>query len=415
MTQSLLHLSLRADPLGPPGDGSIGGQQIFVRQTAETLPQWGFALDIATVGGRGPEVETIALGPHGRVIRFPATDLPGAPEHAWRETADRLVDRMLAWIREQGANYRIVHSHYWISGLVARELADRLHIPWVHSPYKLGQWVLRPGESLSTARYEIERALLERADAAVVSYLNEGELVHSMAPDVPLYVVPPGVDVTRFRPLPAGPTLTALGIRRPPLLYAGRLNNAQGLSQLLEAFADLPWPDDCRLVVIGGGEHDVDRGRPRSPRLRQLADRLPSRVIFAGPVAHGEMPAYMAAACALLAPNQGPVVGLGILEALAAGTAVIGTDVTGVRDWIDEGVNGYVVPRHRLDLLARRALALWADPAEARRLGQAGLQKVNRHYTMPQMAARLAAVYQDVQRGQTPTDGTFPPFATNSR
>ena len=86
--------------------------------------------------------------------------------------------------------------------------------------------------------------------------------------------------------------------------------------------------------------------------------------------------------------------GLAVLEASAAGTAVVGTDKCGVADAIEDGVTGVVVPQDNIaEALPRALLDLLEDPAKAARMGAAGRERA-KAMTWAAMADQVIALYQ---------------------
>ena len=81
------------------------------------------------------------------------------------------------------------------------------------------------------------------------------------------------------------------------------------------------------------------------------------------------------------------------MEALARGVPVVGFDVGGVRDWLEDDVNGYLVPRNDTVLMANRLRALLEDAELRRRFGQAGIEKVKAHFNRDDHVKSLLACY----------------------
>ena len=111
---------------------------------------------------------------------------------------------------------------------------------------------------------------------------------------------------------------------------------------------------------------------------------------------HRGVAPYLASAEAAIAPNQGPTLGMAVLEALASGVPVVGTRVPGVQDWIESDEDGYLVDPQDMEGLWDRAFALWNDPIRARKMGRTGQEKVHRLHTVSHMAKDMVACYQEV-------------------
>jgi glycosyltransferase involved in cell wall biosynthesis len=89
---------------------------------------------------------------------------------------------------------------------------------------------------------------------------------------------------------------------------------------------------------------------------------------------------------------------LSILEAMRAGLPMVASDVGGVSEAIEEGATGYVVPQGQPAPLRDRIERLLSDPGLRARLGSAGRQRYEQHFTLDRLVAKTLAVYQDVLR-----------------
>lgn len=399
MTGRILELSLAADPLNPVDGGESGGQQILVREMVRGLGLEGVGADVVSYhqGTATPIRSTI--GHLGRVVRIGSGMRPLAEDADWVEAAPKLTKELLEWIAREGSEYSVVHSHFWVSGMVAQEISQKLQIPWIHSPYKMAKWIHRNGLPVAARRIEVERSLIKQVSAVVVSYLDEGELVHADAPRIPLYVIPPAVNPTAFFIRDAGPVLKGLNLSRRPLVYVGRLSEGRGLQSVLEAMANRSLPDDLVLLVVGGRPGEVVNGRPRPPALAALKDALGGHVRFLGAMPHGAVAQYLSAAQVMLSPNQGPTLGMAVVEALACGRPVVGSRVTGVADWVTSGVDGLLYNANDIAGMVDGALSLWQDPQRARTMGGSGYEKVHRHHSVEYITGQLLRVYEEVMAG----------------
>ncbi|WP_122088223.1 glycosyltransferase family 4 protein [Halalkalicoccus subterraneus] len=149
-------------------------------------------------------------------------------------------------------------------------------------------------------------------------------------------MVPHGVDVDRFYPREkAHPDVHP---ERTTLLYVGRLGARKGLDLALQAVAQV---DDStiELLIAGTGRHE--------DHLRDLAQELgiEGQIQFLGYVPDDELPSLYSSADVFVLPSRYEGFGLVLLEAMACGTPVIGTDQGGIPTVIDDGETGYKVER----------------------------------------------------------------------
>ena len=201
---------------------------------------------------------------------------------------------------------------------------------------------------------------------------------------------------------------------RDRLLCVGRVIPRKGILALIEAFAQVARTRlDATLVIAGETETDlvyVERCRERVAALG-LADR----VRFTGGLAPDAVRTeYAACDLALLASEQetAPVT---IAEAMAAGRAVVTTDVGGCAAMVEDGVNGRVVPPRAPAALAAAVLELLAAPEHLREMGQAARTAAERRFrldavveaTVNVYGAALAAARRGVRRQEASHDPTL--------
>lgn len=166
------------------------------------------------------------------------------------------------------------------------------------------------------------------------------------------------------RPLPA-PVGSDSGAVNNRIVFAGQVVRGKGVDILLESLALVRTPFEC--VIMGDGNHRA--------YCEALADRLglSDRVRFAGYVPGAEVAAaYRTAALAVFSSVWPEPFGLSGLEALRHGVPVVAFDVGGVREWLEDGVNGLLAPWMDRAGFARRVETLLQDPEFARRLGRQG-------------------------------------------
>jgi len=193
------------------------------------------------------------------------------------------------------------------------------------------------------------------------------------------FVVSPGVDDATF--VPRAPDVrTSTGQRVPTVLYVGRMERAsaaKGVEFLLEAFALVARAvPQARLVMVGGGDA-LEEHRRLAVSLGILA-----RVEFRGIVTLPDLVAAYQEASVVVLPSTtaSESFGMVLIEAMACGKPVIGSDVGGIPFVIDDGHDGLLVPPGSADELARACLRILEDPVLAARLGEAGRRKVEEGY-----------------------------------
>lgn len=191
-----------------------------------------------------------------------------------------------------------------------------------------------------------------------------------------------GVDVDRFRPKPS-PSGT------PVVVLPARLLKAKGVVEFVEAARRLRKEGvDARFVLAG----EPDPGNPTSLAGSQIRQWVAEGVIeWPGWVK--DIPGLLAASHVVCLPSYREGLSMTLLEALAAGRAVVTTDVPGCRDAVTDGVEGLLVPPRDPDALARALRRLIEDPELRARLGAAGRERAVREFSSRRVCDETLALY----------------------
>ena len=194
-----------------------------------------------------------------------------------------------------------------------------------------------------------------------ISESTRDDLVRRGVPAERVVVIHPGVDSQEYRPDPATPRAAA-----PTFLYVGRLKRYKGVEFAIRALAAARTArPDITLDICGQGD---DR-----PRLERLAveRRVSDAVRFLGFVSEDEKRRLLRRAWAVVFPSPKEGWGITNVEAAACGTPAIASDSPGLRESVQNGVTGYLVPHGDVPALAGRMRELAEDPSLVGRLGRA--------------------------------------------
>lgn len=296
------------------------------------------------------------------------------------------------------------HLHYYprLRERIATFRPDILHMD--EEPYNLATWLgVRHARSagipsLFFSWQNIERSypfpfsVMEKQVLATVSYALVGnkaaaQVWRAKGYEGPLQVIPQfGVDPQLFHPPAAqdpGRTFT--------IGAAGRLVPEKGFDLLLEAVATLPgiW----RLQVVGDG--------PERARLERLAHQagIAERVYFEGSIPSSQMPAFLRQLDALVLPsrtlpNWKEQFGRVLVEAMASGVAVIGSDSGEIPNVL--GSAGLLFPEADVGRLRTHLLALLQQEGLRQELGEAGRRRILDCFTQAQIASATVDVYREL-------------------
>jgi len=380
---------------------------VYVREVARHLGRLGLEVDVFT-RSQTPGVPTVVpLGPGARVVHIEAGPQRPVPTAEIVADLDEFTDGVVAFGHRTGAEYALFHGHYWLSGLVAVELARRFGgVPVVQMFHTLG--VVKnaladtPSEWVPQVRLDAEARVAALADRIVAATpLERAELAWYCGADVDrVRTIPCGVDVDLFSPGSAIAARARLGLDAEwVLLFVGRPAPIKGLEILLQALARLKADGfgqaDLRLVIVGG---DRDEGRDDDrARLRALADALGvgAWVDFKGPEPQTALPEYYRAADLCLVPSHHESFGMAALEAMACGAAVVASRAGGLATTIQDGVTGVLVPPRDEVALASAIASLLADASRRRTLGRLAARWAQ-SFAWPSVARALVELYDEL-------------------
>jgi glycosyltransferase involved in cell wall biosynthesis len=146
-----------------------------------------------------------------------------------------------------------------------------------------------------------------------------------------------------------------------------------------------------RCLVVG----DAPRRRYLG-HLLNLADRLGvrGRLVFVGE--QEDVAPFVDAMDVFVLPSLTEGLPLTVLEAMAVGKPVVGTDVGGISEAVRHGETGFVVPPRDPRKLAEALIGLLGDPSSARAMGEAGRRRVEKAFTMDNEVAQTVRTYRRI-------------------
>ena len=404
-------LSYHTCPLATLGGKDTGGMNVYVRDLTRTLGALGVHVDVFT-RSQDEHVPHVLhdLGYGNRVVHIKAGQEVPLPKQDLLSFVPEFFTGIEEFASIKDLEYDLIHSHYWLSGLAAIELKQKWGVPFVHMFHTLGvmkQRVARPDEEVEgDYRLSGEIRVLEEADCIIAATPAEMAQIQWLyqANTQKIAIIPPGVDLSRFYPIPADEAKEVIGV--PPcdqmLLYVGRIEPLKGIDTLIEAIAYIRRNDGFEgnsfcLAVIGG-EPDLssDDMNVEMARLKDLCHEhgLDDLVTFLGKRDQDTLPYYYSAAEAVVVPSHYESFGIVALEAMACGTPVVASQVGGLAYLVQDGVTGYTVPSSDVKALADRIAELIKNPQLRDRLGEQAAA-VAQEFSWEIIAKRILNLYQE--------------------
>ena len=316
-------------------------------------------------------------------LRHPGMPAAAQADRLRASRRERLLERLAfgglgPWVgsvaAELGAEY--IHAHFGAAAATAAwSAARRMGVPFGFTAHAQ--------EIFLKANPWLREKTLAAALPLTISQFHRRFLIDRLGPAVGgrFEVVRCGVDPSQFTPREVAPTHDISSV--------GRLVEKKGFDVLLGALARLPEPrPSCRIVGDGPLRADLERA------IRRLG--LAGSVQLLGALPHGrvrevvERSRLFVLPCRVAADGDQDGLPVVLMEALALGKAVVTTPVAAIPELVEDEQTGLLAPVDSPDELAGAIARVLDDPALARRLGEAGRERVVESYDVRRNTAALA-------------------------
>jgi starch synthase len=361
-------------------------------------------------GGAGVHVTYLAreLAPLvDLTVHCQGADRPDAVAHRpWDLLADanqalQVVSADLSMAAATGSA-QLVHSHTWyanLAGHLAAMLYGIPHVMTMHSLEALRPWKAEQLGGGYTVSSWCERT--SAASAAAVVAVSDGMKVDILAayPEIPaerVRVIRNGIDTDEYRPDPQTGVLARYGVDpgRPYVIFVGRITRQKGVPVLLRAASRLI--GDAQLVLLAGAADTPEQ----LAEVTELVDGLRasrSGVIWIPEMLpKPEVIQLLTHATVFACPSIYEPLGIVNLEAMACGTAVVGSRTGGIPEVVADDETGLLVPVGEPEPLADALNVLLRDPDRAEAMGQAGRKRAVSEFGWPAIAAQTAELYAEL-------------------
>jgi D-inositol-3-phosphate glycosyltransferase len=403
-------LSVHTCPFAALGGKKTGGMNVYIRELSRELVKSDIHVDIFTREQDSCQyhVDDFAV-PGMRVIHIAAGSPAAMPAVAIYDHLPQFTQGVLDFAAKQPAPYDLVHSHYWLSGWVGQRLKAEWNVPLIQMFHTLGHMKNRvadsPDEMEPPLRMQVEQETMQKADCLIAATPAEKiQLMWLYRADMhKIRIIPPGVDVHTFHPIPRPAARAAVGVEGDCklLVYVGRLEALKGIDSLMEAIVilreQLPaLAAKLCVAIVGGATDPLDPEDVELVRLQELRQRLNlgDLVTFIGGRAQNELPEYYAAAEVVIMPSHYESFGMVALEAMACGTPVVASEVGGLAYLIQDGITGFHVPdRDPVELAGKIRLLL--ENVELRREMSGAAVTYAQQYAWGRIAQEITAVYDE--------------------
>lgn len=367
---------------------AISGMSVYAQNLLRELVEAGH--DVTMISQyRGDAFGTRVYG-GGPPPAVPGVTVIGLEQLGEQESGDfeRDIDVMVATICAEHAKrpFDLLHAQYgyptgWATLLASRKIG----VPNVVSIQGGdGHWV---GSCCETHRVAMCQ-VLAHANALLIGGASfVGEVCDRLGSDPARFTIVPGaVDTARFTPGPGG---HAGPVR---LFYHGRVDRRKGVLDFIDALGLLRAGAIPFVATISGIGPDVDSSKARAAELN-FSD---SEIRFSGYADYDTVPDLYREADVFVSPTYAEGFSNTILEAMAAGLAVVSTHSVGVSDCLRDGENGLMVQPGDVPALAEALARVIEDAPLRRRLAEDGLAECRRVYSWRAVGRQIMTVYGTV-------------------
>lgn len=403
-------LSYHTCPLATLGGKDTGGMNVYVHQLTRHLGQQGIHVDVFT-RSQDEHVPHILhdLGYGNRVVHIPAGPEFPLPKKELTRYIPKFVEGIECFSQEKSIQYDLIHSHYWMSGIAAIDLQILWQIPFINMFHTLGLMKNRiaqsPSEMEGEYRINGEKRVIATANRLIAATLAEKSQLEFLyeTNSAKIAVIPPGVDTSRFYPIPKDEAKEIIGVSPTSrmILFVGRIEPLKGIDTLIKAISIIQkngYLDCCphSLAIIGGEPlASPEEMNAEMARLQDMVDSLGinNLVLFLGKQDQKMLPYYYSAAEVVVMPSHYESFGMVALEAMACGTPVVASQVGGLGFLVRDGQTGFVVPGNDVMKMADRLVQLIKDQDLQAKLGKESASYA-RKYSWQIITEKIIEVYQ---------------------
>lgn len=298
---------------------------------------------------------------------------------------------------------QIVHSYNFYSNVFCVPAARYARVPCVASIRDLGVYMTPMQCRVQNWICRLADVVLVNAEAIRRWMLDQG------FPERKLRVIRNGVDFSRFQGMEdRGALRQELGIPRnaPIVLLLSRLDSNKGVDYFIEAAPQIikRCPDAHFLVVGEGRLFDVNNGFQTDVALsKKLQERtlrlgMADRIHFTG--MRSDVPDILAMSTVSVLPSFSEGISNTLLESMAAGVAVVATNVGGTPEVIRNGHDGLLIPPGDVRAIADAVSSILVNPLLATQLGVQGRKRVAKSFTYDNMVHQTQEVYTEILKSR---------------
>ena len=285
-------------------------------------------------------------------------------------------------------SFDIIHSHYWLSGLVGKQISDKFNIPYIFTSHSLGVFL----EGYNNERADCEKIIMTASNFVTASSNYENSLISESykIDKEKIKLIKPGVDKNLFSP-------DGSLLKENIFLSIGRIQKQKRQSEVLEflnSFREIE--NDFKCYFIGGpsGTSGDDYLLELKGIVKELD--LESHVEFLGNLPQSKIRELLNSSKLLIHTSQHETFGLVAIEAHSVGIPVITINQGSFREIIDNNINGYIAESFEDQGLIEFVLKIFNDDKYADYVSKSAINS-SKKYNWKHTSEKLDLLYQELK------------------
>ena len=322
---NILHLAFHTSPFSIVGKNDGGGMSVYVQQISKYLSE---NHNVTVVTGEKADSFT------DKNLEFISLDIFESElnvedkEIYLQEFKNKLVDSL------DLNSFDVIHAHYWLSGLVAKEISNELNIPFIFTSHSLGIFL----DGYNKERVDCEKIVMTSTNLVTASSVFETMLFADTykIDENKIKKITPGVDRKIFIP--------DLSVEKENIILSiGRIQEQKGQLQTIEFLNNFKKiQNDFKCYFIGGpsGKHGNEYLQELQQTIKDF--NLDKHVEFLGDLPQTEIIELFKKAKLLIHTSKFETFGLVAIEANTMGVPVLTTNNGSLMEIIENNKNGYL-------------------------------------------------------------------------
>ena len=322
---NILQISYHTSPMNSLGVNDGGGLNVYVEAISKEL-----AKDNTVHIITGEEAKNI----NKKNLKLSSFNLFSNQSNIYekKDFLDEFINKTFQYIEEHEID--VVHAHYWLSGLVAKEIQQKYKIPFIFTSHSLGVFVQENG----LERISAEKEIFNIADKITASSKFEKDnLLNRYGVDkLKIHITTPGLDKKIFK--------AYRGVKRNnTILSVGRIQKQKGQLQTLDLFKSLQYRIKGLELIFVGGPSGVDGDAYLTKMKNRIEElKIEEEVQFLGSLSQKKLVKLMKKSTLLIHSAESETFGLVAIEAHRLGLPVLSTNQGSFKEIISNNENGLV-------------------------------------------------------------------------